>query len=437
MTDSTLVDFSNLSKALQTGNLQFALDYVELLEQTFHKREPQVQAFVKGSMLSFEQLRQIFEDLYEAYPEPESRPALFGIPVGIKDIIHADGFRTRGGGSLPPGVIGGSEATAVQLLKNAGAIIFGKTVTVQFANEGPGPTRNPHHLAHTPGGSSSGSAAAVAAGLCPLALGTQTVGSVIRPASFCGVVGFKPSYERIPTDGVIPLAPSLDTVGIFTSDIAGSETAASLLIEDWKGATASTIIPVLGIPKGPYLQRADRKALNHFYSICDVLTDAGVKIESIDFLDDISIIEEANLNLADAEFAAVHAKWFQTYADRYSEGNRQSILRGQKHSAAKLESYRDVRVNLRDRIDDAAKNYGITAFIAPSATGPAPEGLDSTGDWIMNLPWTHAGVPVVSIPCGKSLNGLPLGLQIIGQFMQDEKLINCAANIEKIKEICI
>jgi Asp-tRNA(Asn)/Glu-tRNA(Gln) amidotransferase A subunit family amidase len=431
MTDPILDNFWNLSKALRIGNLQVALEYVESLEKTFHKWEPQVQAFVKGSMLPFEELRKTFEDLYETYPEPDSRPALFGIPVGIKDIIHVEDFPTCGGSNLPPDVIGGLEAIAVQRLKNAGAIIFGKTVTVQFANEGPGPTRNPHHLEHTPGGSSSGSAAAVAAGLCPLALGTQTVGSVIRPAAFCGVVGFKPSYGRIPTDGIIPLASSLDTVGIFAKDIVGAEAAAESLIEDWQHASAIAK-PVLGIPKGPYLERACHEALNHFHCICDVLADAGVNIKAIEFLDDLSFIEEANLNLVDGEFATVHAAWFRTYPGLYSEGNRQSILRGLKHDAATLEKYRFVRIELRQRIIATMKHHGITAFIAPAATGPAPRGLDSTGDWIMNLPWTHAGVPVMSIPCGKSEKSLPLGLQIIGQFMQDENLLIVAANIEKL-----
>ncbi|RLC02825.1 MAG: amidase [Deltaproteobacteria bacterium] len=434
MTDQTPVDFSSLSKALRTGSLQFALDYVESLEQTFHKWEPQVHAFVKESILPFKRLRNTFENLYETYPEPDSRPVLFGILVGVKDIIHVEGFPTCGGSGLPPDVIGGSEATAVQRLKNVGAIILGKTVTVQFANEGPGPTRNPHHLEHTPGGSSSGSAAAVAAGLCPLALGTQTVGSVIRPAAFCGVVGFKPSYERIPTDGVIPLAPSLDTVGIFASDIAGATAAASVLIEGWQGATAFTK-PVLGIPNGPYLERAGNEALNHFYGVCDVLAEAGAGIKSIEFLDDMAFVEEANLNLADGEFAAVHAAWFKMYDGLYSEGNRQSILRGKKHDAATLEKYRVVRIDLRQRMMATMKHHGITAFIAPAATGPAPQGLDSTGDWIMNLPWTHAGVPVVSIPCGKSEKSLPFGLQIIGQFMQDENLLSVAANIEKLMAI--
>ncbi len=141
------------------------------------------------------------------------RPPLFGIPIGIKDIFHVNGFSTHAGSRLPPKQLMGEEAKCVSDLKKAGALILGKTVTTEFAYFEPGPTMNPHNPNHTPGGSSSGSAAAVAAGLCPLALGSQTIGSIIRPASFCGVVGYKPSYDRISRDGVIPVSPSLDHIG--------------------------------------------------------------------------------------------------------------------------------------------------------------------------------------------------------------------------------
>src|SRR5207302_6667607 len=153
--------------------------------------------------------------LQERFPDPSTRPALYGIPFGVKDLFNVDGFPTHAGSQLPAHLFAGPEAASVSALLTTGAIILGKTVSTEFAWLEPGPTRNPCNLAHTPGGSSSGSAAAVAAGFCPLALGTQTVGSVIRPAAFCGVCGFKFSYGRVSTDGVIPYAPSLDHVGFF------------------------------------------------------------------------------------------------------------------------------------------------------------------------------------------------------------------------------
>src|SRR5258706_6494819 len=168
------------------------------------------------------------------FPDPASRPPLYGIPLGIKDMFHVDGFLTRAGSRLPPELFSGPEAACVRNLRDAGALILGKTISTEFAYFEPGPTRNPHNLEHTPGGSSSGSAAAVAAGFCPLALGTQAIGSTIRPAAFCGIVGFKPTYKRISTKGWILSSEALEHVGIFTQDLAGMELAASLLCQNWQ-----------------------------------------------------------------------------------------------------------------------------------------------------------------------------------------------------------
>src|SRR5262249_2824459 len=161
-------------------------------------------------------------------------PSLYGVLIGVKDIFRATGFPTRAGSRLPPELLAGDEASCVTLLKSRGALILGKTVTAEFAYIDPGPTRNPYNLDHTPGGSSSGSAAAVAAGYCSLALGTQTIGSVIRPASYCGIVGFKPSYDRIPTDGVIHVSKALDHVGLLMQDVPGMALAASILCREWR-----------------------------------------------------------------------------------------------------------------------------------------------------------------------------------------------------------
>src|SRR6266849_5532010 len=179
---------------------------------------------------------------------------LRGVVVGVKDIFHVDGLPTTAGSSLPVGELAGPEAAAVSLLRDAGAVVLGKTVSSEFALFEPGPTRNPRNLAHTPGGSSSGSAAAVAAGHCPLALGSQTIGSVIRPAAFCGVVGYKPSYGRVSTAGSIPLAESFDTVGLLAANVSWVERVAVVLCAWWRGIEVDRP-PVLGIPEGPYLEQ--------------------------------------------------------------------------------------------------------------------------------------------------------------------------------------
>jgi len=192
------------------------LPKINKLKQKFEKREPTLLAFVPEEG-RIERLRQEAKLLQKQYRDEENRPPLFGMLVGVKDIFHVDGFPTHAGSQLPPEVLTGPESEAVSRLKAAGALIVGKTVTTEFAYFAPGPTRNPRNANHTPGGSSSGSAAAVAVGLCEIALGTQTIGSVNRPAAFCGVVGFKPSYDRISREGVIALSPLVDHVGVLST----------------------------------------------------------------------------------------------------------------------------------------------------------------------------------------------------------------------------
>jgi Asp-tRNA(Asn)/Glu-tRNA(Gln) amidotransferase A subunit family amidase len=194
-----------------------------------------------------ERVRRLVRELEERWPDPEQRPPLYGLPLAVKDVFRSDGLPTRAGSKVPQDELAGPEAAAVTRLRDAGAIVVGKSETTEFAFFAPGPTRNPHHPDHTPGGSSSGSAAAVTAGLVPLALGTQTIGSIGRPAAYCGCLGFKPTYARVPTDGVIANAPTFDTVGLFAADLRLLATAAGVLCDGWR-APADVRRPVLGVP---------------------------------------------------------------------------------------------------------------------------------------------------------------------------------------------
>ncbi|HEY4590712.1 MAG TPA: amidase, partial [Thermoanaerobaculia bacterium] len=205
---------------------------LEQLEARFAQREPSVRAFLLEPG-RFKRLHREADEAFAAHPDPRSRGPLFGVPLGVKDVFHVDGLPTRAGSRLPPEELAGPEAGAVAQLRAKGALIAGKTFTTEFSYYAAGPTRNPHNPLHTPGGSSSGSAAAVAAGLCPAALGTQTIGSIIRPASYCGVVGFKPSFGRVSAEGLIPLSPSLDHVGFLTCDVAGASALAAVLLKDY------------------------------------------------------------------------------------------------------------------------------------------------------------------------------------------------------------
>ena len=271
-----------LANSLQHSNELVLLRYLNEVEEFYYEHEPSVLAFLPEPG-RFARLQREGRALMDRYPYPRSRPPLFGVPIGVKDIFHADGFVTRAGSKLPATILQGQEAETVRRLQAAGALIMGKTVTTEFAYFEPGPTRNPHNAEHTPGGSSSGSAAAVGANICPLALGTQTIGSIIRPASFCGAVGYKPTYERISRSGVIPLSPSLDHVGLFASDVAGAGLAASTLIEEWRSIHQddNRHLPRLGIPEGPYLHHASQEGLNHLQATCRQITDSGFDIRYI------------------------------------------------------------------------------------------------------------------------------------------------------------
>jgi Asp-tRNA(Asn)/Glu-tRNA(Gln) amidotransferase A subunit family amidase len=365
------------------------------------------------------------------YPDLIKRPLLFGAPVGVKDIFHVEGFTTQAGSRLPPDLLQGPEAKSVTRLKEAGALIFGKTVTTEFAYFFPGPTRNPHNPQHTPGGSSSGSAAAVAAGFCHLALGTQTIGSIIRPAAFCGVVGLKPNYGRISQEGVIPLSPSLDHVGFFVPDVESAINVARALYIDWDEPTQPLKKPRIGIPDGPYLQGASQEGLTHFESVCKLIENAGYELQHIEVMSDFAEIRSRHDVIMSAEAAQFHADWFREYENLYSEKFTELIRRGQQISNDQLQNALAARDNFRSEIRRAFLDHNIDLWICPSTVGAAPRGLESTGDPVMNLPWTQAGLPAINLPAGKNENGLPLGLQVVGNWYKDESLLFWAKDLER------
>lgn len=380
-------------------------------------------------------LRAERQALVERWPDPGDRPALFGAAVGVKDIVRVDGLPTRAGSALPPEALAGVQAPLVDRLRAAGALVAGKTVTAEFAVLAPGPTRNPHNPSHTPGGSSSGSAAAVAAGMVPLAIGTQTVGSMIRPAAYCGVVAFKPSFGRIPMDGVIANAPSFDTMGVFAPDLAGVRPAAGVLCDDWRGDHAgeragTPAPPVLGIPVGPYLERAGAEALRAFEEQLDLLRTAGLTVRRVPVLPDFEDVVGQLFLMNRYEVAETHAEWFPRYGDRYREQTAAAIREGQAIDRADYLRARTERAEFTERLASAQVTAGVDVWVAPAATGPAPLGLDSTGSSIMCLPWSNAGLPSLSLPAGRAGNGLPLGLQCVAGAGADEELLDWAVPIE-------
>jgi Asp-tRNA(Asn)/Glu-tRNA(Gln) amidotransferase A subunit family amidase len=420
-------------QGLQQGQHSLSL-YLEQMCRRIDQIDPHIHAFLTEEN-RLGRLRSELGLLRERFPDRIDLPPLFGAMVGIKDIFHVDGFVTHAGSELPAEELAGPEAKVVTMLREAGALIAGKTVTTEFAFVEPGATRNPHNPNHTPGGSSSGSAAAVAAGMCNLALGTQTIGSVIRPASYCGIVGFKPSFDRIPTDGIVYFSRSVDHVGLFTQDVEGMALAAAALCKGWRSSLANpedTIVnelPVLGVPDGPYLAQVDPAALAVFEEILLMLQVAGCTVKRVQAFENIETLNNAHRRMIFAEFAREHKDHFAKHEALYRPRTAEAIRTGQGVSDKELESLRRGPLRLRELLEEQMEAEQIDLWICPAATGPAPAGLESTGDSNMNLPWTHAGMPAITLPAGRSQNGLPLGMQLVAHFEADEQLMAWAKQV--------
>jgi Asp-tRNA(Asn)/Glu-tRNA(Gln) amidotransferase A subunit family amidase len=392
--------------------------------------EPIVHAFVVEPC-RIERVHMEASDLTALLPRIDRVPSLFGVPTGIKDIIRVDGLPTTAGSRLPSSLFSGPEASIVTRLRMAGALLVGKTVTAEFAVFQPGPTRNPHDPDRTPGGSSSGSAAAVAAGECALALGTQTIGSVTRPAAYCGVVGMKPTQGRMPGDGVVPCSPTLDQLGFFTQDVASASIAAGVLVDGWRGVEPASTRPVLAVPEGPYLQRATDEGLAAFRASVQRLRDGGYEVREVPVLAEIDRIDQLHRALMFGEMAEVHRDWFQSYEPLYASRTAELIRFGQSVPGDTIERAREERIALREQLVATMDAEGIDAWISPSATGRAPMGIATTGDPVMNLPWTNAGLPVITVPAGE-VRGLPVGMQIVARPLADEALLGWAAEIAEL-----
>jgi Asp-tRNA(Asn)/Glu-tRNA(Gln) amidotransferase A subunit family amidase len=407
------------------------LTRLDTFEGYFKSKEPLVHAFLPERD-RFKRLRAEAKQLVRKFSRPEKRPALFGLLVGVKDMFHVDGFPTQAGSRLPARALRGPQAASVTLLKKAGALIAGKTETTEFAYFTPGPTRNPHNTEHTPGGSSSGSAAATAAGLVDIALGTQTIGSIIRPASFCGVAGFKPSYGRIPTEGVIPLAHSLDHVGVFAQGVGLINRAASVLCTNWKMSAVSSNKPYLAVPTGGYLHHASAEMREKFENTLETLREAGYRVKELDAMPDFENVVARHNTILAAEAAETQAIWFEQYRHLYSERMAALIEKGLAVSPAQLQAALADAQSFGRGLRTLMDIHGIDLWVSPAAVGAAPKGLAITGDPVMNLPWTQAGLPTLGIPTSWSTDALPLGTQFIADFNRDEDLLAWSAEIERI-----
>ncbi len=380
-----------------------------------------------------------FYYLPEAWDVEETGP-LAGIPVGVKDIIATACMPTTNGSAIYAGHVPRKDAWIVAETKRLGGTVFGKTVTTEFAWRQPGPTVNPWNPAYTPGGSSSGSAAAVAAGIVPLAFGSQTLGSIVRPAAYCGVVGYMPSFGAIPCEGVHPLAASLDHVGFFTRSAADAAAAHSLYIERdpspvldssaWAQYFPEIRPPRLAVIRTGYWMRAEVGQRENFDAALALLAANGAELKEFTLPDDTDlIVESTNLILA-YEAARIFAPLVEQHPAKTSARLKQLVATGMAVSEARYQAALKLRTKLHEHLADWIASFD--AILTLPATGQAPSGLEETGDASFCAPWTLAGGPAVTIPSGWTSAGLPLGLQITGSRGSDRTILAVAAWAEAI-----
>lgn len=357
---------------------------------------------------------------------------LHGMPVALKDIFDAAGMVTASGAGEFAHRRVDRDAAAVAALRAAGAVVLGKTVTTQFAFADPSITRNPWNLDHTPGGSSSGSAAAVAAGMARAALGSQTIGSTIRPAGYCGVVGFKGTYGRISTEGVTPLAWSLDHVGIFARSVEDAARVYAVLAGDPAALPAPASgagTPVhrrrLAVPRRWIDALAAGQIRAHLDDVAALLRNAGAAVEEVELPPSASRIETDGRLVLSVEAAAYHSRWFPEHAVEYSPRIRALVEAGFQEPATTYIRAHEARYQFRRDMSATFERYD--ALLLPSTPAPAPplsEG--TTGDPVFCAPWTFAGFPACALPSGLTPTGLPLSVQLVGPMAGDAGLLEVA-----------
>jgi Asp-tRNA(Asn)/Glu-tRNA(Gln) amidotransferase A subunit family amidase len=352
---------------------------------------------------------------------------LHGLAVGIKDVIDTADLPTEYGSPIYRGHRPPRDARCVRLLREAGAIVIGKTVTCEFANYPPSRTRNPYDPSRTPGGSSSGSAAAVADGHVAVALGTQTAGSIIRPAAFNGVIGFKPSYSRYAREGVLPLAPSLDTLGFFVRRMEDLALVHSVLrARPGRAAGARAAAPpMIGIARTPWSGKAEPAMQRALEETAATLRSAGAEVDEIELPAIFAEVVAAQELIFAGEAARGFERELREHGELIGVEMRERLLvPGAQVSDARLE---DARQLLADaRVQFALVMRGVDVLLTPAATGEAPR-RDSTGDPVFNRAWTALHAPCLCYPVGLGPHGLPLAVQVVGRLEEDEALLSHAA----------
>src|SRR5579884_167816 len=426
------------------------LSPVDLVESTLgriEQVEPRVRAWAR---VVAGDARRDAERLAAAVRAGAVAGPLHGVPVGAKDIFYTAGLETSCGSPLMAGFVPAHDATAVARLRRAGAVLLGKTHTTEFASFDPSPARNPWALGHTPGGSSSGSAAALAARMCHGALGTQTSGSIVRPAAFCGIVGLKPTFGRVSRYGVHPLAWSLDHPGPMARTVRD----VALLLEVLAGpdphdaatlgappaaryvaavdAIEASSRPLrglrVGVPDRYFTDGIDPEAARAYRAAVDDLARLGSEVRDVVLPPTFEAGMDAHEIIHNAEAAAVHVDRYRARAADYGEKLRAIIETGLMIPAPTYVRAQQIRTVLIGAMRALLEDTDVLA--TPAAPGPAPQGLVSTGSPVYNRPFSFLGFPSLTVPCGRTVSGLPLGLQLAGRPFDEVTILRAAAAYE-------
>ena len=415
------------------------VDLVDALLERIERIDGRVQAWV---LVDRDGARRAARQAADEAARGTFRGPLHGVPFGAKDIFYSAGLPTEGGSKTMAGFVPDYDATSVARLKAAGAILLGKLHTTEFATSDPAPTRNPWNLACTPGGSSSGSAAAVAARTVPLALGTQTIGSNVRPAAYCGLVGLKPTFGRISTRGVMPLSYSQDHVGLMARSVEDIALGLSITAGHDPGDASSSRAPVADYPAALTRRRAPRVGLLREFleratpEVADItvqtvnrLARAGAAVDEAKLPPTFRAVAAAAYVIMRSETASVHAERFALKADLYRPAIRSSIEMGMLIPGDLYVRALRIRRQFRREMSPLLERYDV--LLTPTTPTPAPEGM-ATGDASFQLPWSISGLPSITVPCGLATSGLPLGLQLVSGAFTEAPLLSAAAWCEDV-----
>ena len=399
------------------------LDIAQATVAAIEQAEPTVRAWCH---LDLDAALQRAEALTKELEQNPSRSSLHGVTYGAKDIFDTVGLPTEWGSATQEGRVPDRDSELVSVFDSLGCVLAGKTHTTAYAYYDTGPTRNPHSDEHTPGGSSSGSAAAVAAGMVPLAIGSQTQGSVLRPASFCGVVGFKPSFGGLPLGGVMRFAPTLDHAGLFADSAADMEFAWAALGSTVEQACPDSLTIIDWPPEG----QVDPAMALCFRAAIQTLAGGGMRIRRVPRPAFLDVLPAALRTVMAYEAAREHGDRYRTHGQTMGAKLADLLEEGLQ---TRLEAYSEARQTLesaRTAYQQWARRHPVVA--TPAALGPAPQGLESSGDPRCNAPFTALGAPAISLPMPTSPQHLPMGMQLTAARGSDGSVLATATACEKL-----